>query len=101
YPIDDTRFCLTSFYRTRLCLASTGDTVLSEGSTSVIGVRKAPGGPRQRPVLEPLPRRGQADRLATRATLRHAAAEARRVTDADRAAGTLLLGTAAHRTLLV
>ena len=107
YPINDTRFCLTSFYRTRLCLASTGDTVLSEGSTSVIGVRKAPGGPRQRPVLDalpsvrPLPRRGQADRLATRATLRHAAAEARRVTDADRAAGTLLLGTAAHRTLLV
>ena len=81
--------------------------MLSEGSTSVIGVRKAAGRPRQRPVLDalpsvrPLPGLGQADRLATRATLRHAAAEGRRVTDADRAAGTLLLGTAAHRTLLV
>ena len=82
--------------------------MLSEGSTSVIGVRKAAGRPRQRPVLDalpsvrPLPGLGQADRLATRATLRRAAVEARRVTDADRAVGTLLLpGTASHRALLV
>jgi len=98
YPINCTRFWLTG----------TEERVLSGGSASVIGARKAAEGARQRPVVdvprpvEPAPKPRQADGMATRATLRHAAAEARRVTDADRAVGTLLLpGTTGHRTLLV
>ncbi|HYV57475.1 MAG TPA: ATP-binding protein [Candidatus Nitrosopolaris sp.] len=49
-----------------------------------------------------LPKRNERDVTATRATLRHAATEAQRVTNADRAVGTLLLPRmTGHRTLLV
>jgi len=82
--------------------------VLSGGSVGAIGARKPSVAVREGAALGALrpfalpPKHNEGDVTATRATLRHAAAEAQRVTDADRTVGMLLLpGTTGHRTLLV
>ena len=82
--------------------------MLSGGSAGAIGARKPSGAVRHgaalgvlRPFALP-PKHIDGDVTATRATLRHAAAEAQRVTEADRTVGMLLLpGTTGHTTLLV
>ena len=82
--------------------------MLSGESVSALGARKPSGAVRHgaalgavRPFALPS-KHIDADVTATRATLRRAAAEAQRVTGADRTVGMLLLpGTTGHHTLLV